>query len=104
MKPDEQLPTIKELTTLWDISYATATKTITALRDDLYVRTTSTGTYVYLARHERLYRQLCDVLNALEDLQQDPHVSSRDGVPDIYGKNGRVRWNPEAERWVQLTA
>jgi DNA-binding GntR family transcriptional regulator len=101
MKPGEKLPTVLEIAKLWHISYATATRSVALLRDDLYVRTTSRGTFVHLSEPDRLYQLLCDVLNQLEGAKQDPTAWHNNGESAIVGVGGSVQWNPEAERWIR---
>lgn len=103
MQPGDRLPTHADISRLWNISHATATKAVSALRDDLYVRTTTVGTFVHLPKHQRLYRRLCDILNELEAMGQAVQFEDG-GVPCIVGHDGGVCWNPEAGRWENPTA
>lgn len=105
MKPGDRLPTRPEIEKVWNVSHATATKAVCALRDDLYVRTNTSGTFVHLPHHDRVYQQLCNLLNVLEENGQDPHVMVSDGgIPVIHGRDGSVCWNPETEQWEKPTA
>jgi hypothetical protein len=57
-----------------------------------------------LALQEEIFRawfELEEVLNKLEDLGQDPHLTRHVGLAEIHGVSGRVRWSETAERWVR---
>ena len=49
----------------------------------------------------RAWNKLEEVLNLLEDLGEDPHVTSHVGGAEVHGHGGRVRWSHVAERWVR---
>jgi DNA-binding GntR family transcriptional regulator len=95
IKPNERLPIYSEIQEQHGISHATAVTVIRALREDLYLRSTTAGIYVNLAGPDRLLQRLCDVLNEIKDsgLAEDLQVECT-----LKSGNG-VRWNPASGRW-----
>ena len=97
--PGDKLPTTPEIEKQHDISHATVTKVMRLLRQDLYVRSSPQGVFVNLARHQRLYQHLCDVLNSLEEMGEQLRTEEFEGHACIGGRNGIARQDPETRRW-----
>lgn len=104
LQPGDRMPTLHKVQSVWDISHVTAAKVMRLLRDDGYVRTSTQGTFVFLAKQDRLLKQLRDTLNALEEAGQDLQLEVGRNGSCILGRDGGVCWDNETETWVQVTA
>lgn len=49
----------------------------------------------------RAWNKLEEILNELEDMGQDPHLTSHIGVSEVHGLSGRVTWSETAQRWIR---
>lgn len=99
LKPGDQLPTYPVIEERYRISHATATKVIRLLRENDYVLSNTQGVFVKWTKTERLMHQLCIVLNALEEDQQDPQLEAGKGGMCIATRSGAVCWDPKREMW-----
>lgn len=102
LKPGDRLPTRPELQDEHGISNSTATKAINVLRQELYIRSSTRGTFVWLTRHDRLYQQLADLLNELEDGNQSLQFEEGQTGMCIAGRDGGVCWDPETQSWKKV--
>lgn len=99
LKPGDRLPAYPELKRRHQISHVTATAVVRALKNDLYIRTTTAGIVVYLGGTNRMYQVLCNALNDLEDAGQLLQVEEFGGLACIAGHDGGACWNPEKRCW-----
>lgn len=99
MRPGDRIPTSSVIAKVWNISHATAAKSLHELRAEGYVTTSSKGTFVSHGKTLRLLHRLSDALNALEKEGQSLQIESGEHGTYIVCREGAVRWNELAQLW-----